>query len=45
MVHWIWLLAALWAGVIAGIFVAALLQAARTEPAGETNEMPTLRTH
>ena len=38
MVHWFWIVVALWAGVFAGVFVVALLQAARTEPAGEFDD-------
>lgn len=28
MIHWTWLLAALWGGVVAGIFIAALFKGA-----------------
>lgn len=35
MIHWIWLLPALWAGVAIGIFLVALLQASRHEDDGK----------
>ena len=45
MVSWIWLLVALWGGVIAGFFIAALLHAARSGDQEYEDEVPTLRTH
>lgn len=44
MLHWSWLLVALWVGMFAGIFIAALLQAARSGDQEFDNEVPTLRT-
>lgn len=44
MVHWIWIVVALWAGVFAGFFIAALLQAAGRGEEEYENEVPTLRT-
>ena len=45
MIHWTWLLAALWLGVCAGVFLIAILQAARSGEEEIPNEVPTLRTH
>lgn len=45
MINWLWLIAALYVGFGVGVFLMCLLQVSRSDAAGETNEVPTLRTH